>query len=63
MKKDKLQELKTKDSSELAEIAKEAREKLAKLRFDLKAGKTDAVKEIRFLRKKLATILTIQNLK
>lgn len=61
MKKSRLQELKNKDLKELIIIAKDIREKLSKLRFDLKAGKTDAVKDIRKLKKELAIVLTLQN--
>ncbi len=59
MKKDKLKELKSRDLEELRNIAISTKEKLAKLKFDLKSGKTDAIKDIRNIKKEIAVTLTL----
>jgi ribosomal protein L29 len=59
MKKDKVKELRVKTAEELNLLSASVKEKLEHLRFDLKSGKTAAIKEIRGLKKEIAVILTI----
>lgn len=63
MKKKEIQELKNKSEIELQKLLKEAREKLQALKFNLAAGKIKNVKEIKFLKKYIARILTFLNAK
>jgi len=58
MKKRELQELKNKPVAELSRLAREGKEKLRSLRFDLAAGKVKNVNELRALRKNLARMQT-----
>jgi|GEM_PF-2419607 len=58
MKKDRKQELKNKSVAELREMAHTMYEELSRLRFDLRAGKTDVIKEIHKTKKELAFVLT-----
>ncbi len=55
----KAPEIRQKTKEELTKNAKEMREKLRGLRFDLAAGKVKNVREIRQIRKDVARILTI----
>jgi large subunit ribosomal protein L29 len=55
----KPKELWQKDKKELEKLLKECKEKLQKLRFDLKLGKLKNYREIRNLKKDIARILTI----
>lgn len=59
MKKDKMKELRAKNAEELHSLMVSLKEKLEHLKFDLKSGKTAAIKEIRNLKKEVAVILTI----
>ncbi|BCX16140.1 MAG: hypothetical protein KatS3mg098_369 [Candidatus Parcubacteria bacterium] len=61
MKADKLKELRTKEVKELETMVMDLKEKLEKLRFDLKSGKTASIKDIRRIRKEIAVIMTIIN--
>ncbi|TSC52536.1 MAG: hypothetical protein LiPW41_306 [Parcubacteria group bacterium LiPW_41] len=59
MKKNQLQENKTKNSAELTKELGVLRAKLSGMKFDLAAGKSNAVKEIRATKKLIAQMLTI----
>jgi len=59
MKKNQLQEYKTKNSAELTKELGVFRAKLSGMKFDLAAGKSNAIKEIRGAKKMIAQILTI----
>jgi ribosomal protein L29 len=59
MKKDRKQELDKKTPEQLHDMVRDARNSLAQLQFDLRAGKTANVKDIRVLRKELAVLLTL----
>lgn len=59
MKKTQLQEYKNKNSAELTKELGVLRAKLSEMKFDLAAGKSNAVKEIRGSKKLIAQILTI----
>lgn len=59
MKRDKIKELKAKTVDDLRLLSVSIKEKLEHLKFDLKSGKTAAIKEIRGLRKEIAVILTL----
>lgn len=61
MKRREIQELKIKPKAELQKMAKDARERLRALRFDLEAGKVKNVAELRKLKKDIARILTFLN--
>jgi len=61
MKADKLKELRTKEVKELETMVMDLKEKLEKLRFYLKSGKTASIKDIRRIRKEIAVIMTIIN--
>lgn len=63
MKRKEIQELKTKSDLELQKLLRESREKLQALRFNLAAGKVKNVKELKFLKKYIARILTFLNAK
>ena len=58
MKRDKKQELKNKSIEELRQMAQTMHEELSRLRFDLRAGKTDVIKDIHKVKKELAFVLT-----
>jgi large subunit ribosomal protein L29 len=55
----KIAELKKKTKAELKKLLLENREKLRALRFDLASGKLKNVREIRYLKKDIARILTL----
>jgi len=55
----KLKELKEKSIDELKKVLLQEREKLQKLRFDLKLKKSKNVREIRKTRKTIARVLTL----
>jgi ribosomal protein L29 len=59
MKKDQLAQLKKKEPDELRQSVAELKEKLSRLLFDLKSGKTAVLKEIRLMRKDIAVHMTI----
>ena len=59
MKRDRKNELKRKDNKELTALVADAKEKLSRLVFDLKSGKTSQVKEIKNLKKEAAFMLTL----
>lgn len=59
MKKDKLKELRARDIEGLKSSADMIKEKLERLQFDLKSGKTAAIKDIRNMKKEIAVILTL----
>lgn len=61
MKKETKKTLQKNDIAEIRAEEKITRETLANLRFNLRAGKTATIKEIRELKKKLAVLLTIIN--
>lgn len=55
----KVEEIREKTDQELQKILKELREKLMRLRFDMASGKVKNIREIRFIKKDIARILTI----
>jgi ribosomal protein L29 len=59
MKKDRIKELRAKTVDELLSLSTSLKEKLERLKFDLKSGKTAVIKEIRSLKKEIAVILTL----
>lgn len=59
----KSKELKQKSKKELQRLLQEDREKLRQLRFDLSAGKVKNVREIRKIKKDIARIMTMLNIK
>jgi ribosomal protein L29 len=59
MKRDKLKELRARDLEELKSSADTLKEKLERLQFDLKSGKTAAIRDIRNMKKEIAVILTL----
>jgi ribosomal protein L29 len=59
MKKDRIKELRAKTVDELLSLSTSLKEKLERLNFDLKSGKTAVIKEIRSLKKEIAVILTL----
>ena len=59
MKKKELEKLKTKPKAELLEDLKNSRDRLWGLEVDLKSGKVKNVREIRKLRRTIATTHTI----
>ena len=52
-------ELRKKTKSQLDKLLLENQERLRKLRFDLASGKLKNVREIRYIRKDIARILTL----
>ena len=58
MKRRDIEQLKTKQVSELEKLVQEDQEKLRKLQFDLAAGKVKNVSELRVTRKNIARMLT-----
>ncbi len=63
MKKKNLQELRNKVAVELKKDLAVDRERLRVLKFDLAAGKVKNIKEIQAVKKTIAQILTIKNVK
>lgn len=63
MKKKELQEYKNKPTVELQKELTRYRERLANLKFDLAAGKVKNIREIRAVKKAIAQILSLINLK
>lgn len=59
----KFSELIQKSKKELQKILIEQKERLRSLRFDLVSGKVKNVKEIRWVKKNIARILTLINKK
>jgi large subunit ribosomal protein L29 len=59
----KISEVKQKSKKELQSLLSTRREKLRSLKFDLSSGKVKNVKEIRGIKKDIARILTVMNLK
>ena len=59
MKKEKKNELKNRTPQELYTLLSQAKERLEKMTFDLKSGKTANIKEIHSTKKEIAVILTI----
>ncbi len=59
----KIKELKQLSREELKKKMEDAREKLRQMRFDLQAGKVKDVREIRQVKKDIARILTLSNIK
>jgi len=59
----KISEIKQKSQNELRRILAEKHEKLRQLRFDLASGKVKNVREIRQIKKDIARIMTILNVK
>ncbi len=58
-----IKELKQLSKEELKKKMEDAREKLRQMRFDLQAGKVKDVREIRQVKKDIARILTLSNIK
>ncbi len=63
MEKKNLQELRNKAAAELQKDLAGNRERLRALKFDLAAGKVKNIKEIQAVKKTIAQILTIKNVK
>lgn len=61
MKKNEIQQLKTKPLPELQKNLNEYREKLRKLKFDLAQGKVKNIREIKDIKKAIARIMTVIN--
>jgi ribosomal protein L29 len=59
MKQSMVKETRAKSVDTLHQQVYAARQKLARLVFDLKSGKTANIKDIRSLKKEIATALTI----
>lgn len=59
MKTERKNELKRKDIKELSAVVFDEKEKLSRMVFDLKSGKTSQVKEIKNIKKEIAYILTL----
>ena len=59
----KITEIHQKSEKEFQAVLLEKREKLRSLKFDLSSGKVKNVREIRGLKKDIAKILTVMNLK
>jgi len=56
-------ELRQKSQTELEKILEDNRKKLRQLHFDLISGKVKNVREIRKIKKDIARILTLKNIK
>lgn len=54
-----MKELRARDAEELKSLADALKEKLERLQFDLKSGKTAAIRDIRNMKKEIAVILTL----
>ena len=63
MKNKQLQEIKNKPLAELQKGLVDYREKLRKLKFDLVQGKVKNSREIKDIKKMIARILTLTNIK
>ena len=61
MKQDALKTLRSKTIDELHAMRRAAQEKLSQMRFDLRAGKTANLKEMRATKKEIAIIATLIN--
>ena len=61
MDKKQFQEIKQKPVSELQKQLKDLRDKLWQLKVDLAAGKVKNVREVRFVKKDIARIITTIN--
>ncbi len=61
MKKNNFQDLKNKPIAELRKELDEYRNKLTNLKFDLSMGKVKNIREIQFVKKSIARVLTILN--
>ncbi len=59
----KSSELKQKPKKELQKLLQNNQDKLRQLRFDLASGKVKNVREIRLVKKNIARIMTILNIK
>ena len=59
MKKDAQKTITSKTTDELHVLRRAAQEKLSQMRFDLRAGKTANLKELRAAKKEIAVISTI----
>lgn len=59
----KIKEIEKKSETELSRLLEEKREKLRQLRFTLATGKVKNFREIRSVKKDIARILTIANLR
>lgn len=59
----KSSELKQKPKKELQKLLQSNQDKLRQLRFDLASGKVKNVREIRLVKKNIARIMTILNIK
>ncbi len=55
----KVKEMRQKTENELHKIIQDDREKLRQLRFDLAAGKVKNVREVRWIKKEIARLLTL----
>ena len=63
MKRKEFQEYKNKPFLEINNDLRNLRERLAKLKFDLAAGKVKNIREIRQIKKDIARALTVVNQK
>lgn len=61
--KEKIKEFSRLDVKELLNLLKSKKERLRQLRFDLSAGKVKNVREVREIKKDIARIETVLNLK
>jgi ribosomal protein L29 len=59
MKRDKIKELRARAVGDLKSLVETLKEKLERLQFDLKSGKTAAIKDIHSLKKEVAVVLTL----
>jgi ribosomal protein L29 len=59
MKKDVQKTIMSKTTDELYVLRRAAQEKLSQMRFDLRAGKTANIKDLRATKKEIAIISTI----
>ncbi len=63
MKRKEIEALKEAPVAELEKNVRTSRERLRELMFDLRAGKTTSLKELRTLRKDVARMLTFLRMK
>ena len=61
--REELKEIKLKSAADLQKILNSSREKLRELRFKVSQNQLKNVREIRFLNKKVARIMTVLNQK
>ncbi len=59
MKKEQVTNIRTKDAHELTHAVHDLKGQYAQLMFDLRSGKTTAIKDLRRIRKEIAVIHTI----